>query len=93
MYILEVILSGFQLVARPALTLVPTKFDKNWQTEYIKFLKIDDLKLNLKVYIKYKSTIQNLKIEISIKKNNNIKVNTTYYQYLFVLYHYLIDQL
>lgn len=48
--------------------MVFIKFVKNWQTKCIKFLDINDIKLNLKVYIRYRNVILNKKIRTSKQK-------------------------
>lgn len=54
-YVPKGVSSRFRPVAGLVLALVPTKLVKNWQAECAKFLDTDDLKLNLKIYIKYRS--------------------------------------
>lgn len=54
-------------MAGSVLVFVAVKFVKNWQAEYAKFLDTDDQKLNLKIYIGYRSVTLNEKIRISEK--------------------------
>lgn len=70
--------SQFKSVARPVLVLSSAKLVKNWQIEYVKFLDTNNLKLNLKVYIRHKSKILNKRIEMPKKKYDNTKKNTIY---------------
>lgn len=51
-----------------ALTLISIKLVKNQQAKYAKFLDTNDLKLNIKIYIRYKSITVNKKIGMPAKK-------------------------
>lgn len=55
-------------VAGPALVLVLTKLIENGQVECAKFLDAEDFKLNLKLYIEYKSAILDERIRMHKKK-------------------------
>lgn len=63
-------------MTEPVLALVSVKLIKNWQVKWAKFLDTDDLKLNLKIYIKYKSAIVNKRIGMSKKKEMMILKRT-----------------
>ena len=56
-YVLERILIQFKLVVGLILVLFLARLIKNWQAECAKFLDADDLKPNLKIYIRYRSAI------------------------------------
>lgn len=75
-------------MAELVLALVPAKLIKNWLVKYAKFLNTNGPKLNLKVYIKYKSAILNKKIGISKGKKiiilKQIQPNTNLSRYLII---------